>query len=63
VGQCDVSEPVGRRLLDQEIGGVAGTYNQYAYVEQKTYVVYAIENTVREALGMKPIALPPRPLA
>jgi hypothetical protein len=51
------------RLLDHEIGGVAGIYNQYAYVEQKTYVVYAIENTVREALGMKPIALPPRPLA
>jgi hypothetical protein len=35
----------------------------YADVEQKRYVAYAIENTVRNALGMKPIALPPRPLA
>jgi hypothetical protein len=32
------------------------------YVEHKRYVAYAIENKVREALGMKPIALPPRPL-
>jgi integrase len=51
------------RLLDHEIGGVSGTYNLYAYVEHKKYVAYAIENQVREALGMKPIALPPRPLA
>jgi hypothetical protein len=32
-------------------------------VEPKRYVAYAIENKVREALGMKPIALPPMPLA
>ena len=50
------------RLLDHEIGGVAGTYNRHEYVEQKRYVAYAIENKVREALGMKPIAMPPRPL-
>ena len=50
-------------MLDHEIGGVSGTYNLYAYVEHKRYVACAIENTVREALGMKPIALPPRPLA
>jgi hypothetical protein len=51
------------RLLEREIGGVAGTYNLYDYVEHKRYVAYAIENQVREALGMKPIALPPRRLA
>jgi integrase len=51
------------RLLDHEIGGVAGTYNRHDYVEQKRYVAYAIENKVREALGMKPIAMPARPLA
>jgi hypothetical protein len=51
------------RLLDHRIGGVAGTYNLYEYAEQKRYVAHVIENTVREALGMKPIALPPRPLA
>ena len=51
------------RLLDHEIGGVTGTYNLYEYVEQKRYVAYAIENKVREALGMKAIALPARPLA
>lgn len=51
------------RLMDHEIGGVAGTYNQYAYLEHKTYVAYAIENKVREALGMPVIAMPPRPPA
>lgn len=51
------------RLLDHEIGGVAGTYNRHDYVEQKRYVAYAIENKVREALGMKPMAMPARPLA
>jgi integrase len=51
------------RLLDHEIGGVAGTYNRHDYVEQKRYVAYAIENKVREALGMKPMAMPQRPLA
>jgi hypothetical protein len=48
---------------DHEIGGVTGTYNLYEYVEQKRYVAYAIENHVREALGMKSIAMTPRPLA
>jgi integrase len=33
------------RLLDHEIGGVAGTYNLYAYVEHKRYVAYAIETS------------------
>jgi integrase len=51
------------RLLDHEIGGVSGTYNLYDYVEHKRYVAYAIENMVRKALGMKAMALPPRPLA
>jgi hypothetical protein len=39
------------------------TYNLHDYVEQKRFMAYAIENRVREALGMKPIAMPPRPLA
>ena len=34
------------RLLDHEVGGVAGTYNRHDYVEQKQYVAYAIENKV-----------------
>ena len=55
--------PWVERLLDHEIGGVAGTYNLYAYVGQKTYVAYAIENKVREALGMPSIEMPPRPPA
>jgi hypothetical protein len=49
------------RYLDQEIGGVAGTYNLHEYAEQKTYVAYAIENKVREAIGKKKIPMPPRP--
>ena len=51
------------RLLDHEIGGVAGTYNRHDYVEQKRYVAYAIENKVREALRMKASTPPQRPLA
>jgi integrase len=49
------------RYLDHEIGGVAGTYNLHEYAEQKTYVAYAIENKVREAIGKKKIPMPPRP--
>jgi integrase len=49
------------RYLDHEIGGVAGTYNLHQYAEQKTYVAYAIENKVREAIGKKKIPMPPRP--
>src|SRR5580704_1382105 len=49
------------RYLDHEIGGVAGTYNLQEYAEQKTYVAYAIENKVREAIGKKKIPMPPRP--
>jgi hypothetical protein len=49
------------RYLDHEIGGVAGTYNLNAYAEQKTYVAYAIENKVREAIGKSKIPMPPRP--
>jgi integrase len=55
--------PWVERLLDHDIGGVAGRYDLYAYVEHKTYVAYAIENKVRDALGMRPIKMPPRPLA
>jgi hypothetical protein len=62
MGQCDVSDSWVERLRDHDIGGVAGTYNLYAYLEHKTYVAYAIENRVREALGMRPIKMPPRPL-
>jgi hypothetical protein len=40
---------------------VAGTYNLHQYLEQKTYVAYAIENQVREAIGMKRIPMPVRP--
>jgi hypothetical protein len=49
------------RYLDHEIGGLAGTYNLHEYAEQKTYVAYAIENKVREAIGKKKIPMPPRP--
>ncbi len=49
------------RYLDHEIGGVAATYNLSDYTEQKTYVAYAIENQVRQAVGMKTIAMPVRP--
>jgi integrase len=49
------------RYLDHEIGGVAGTYNLNQYVGQKTYVAYAIENKVREAIGMRKIPMPLRP--
>ncbi|NOT27764.1 MAG: integrase family protein [Acidobacteria bacterium] len=55
--------PWVERLLDHEIGGVAGTYNLYAYVEQKAYTTRAIENKVREALEMPLIEMPPRPPA
>jgi integrase len=55
--------PWVERLLDHDIGGVAGTYNLYAYVKHKTYVADAIENKVHEALLMRPIKMPPRPLA
>ena len=41
------------RYLDHEIAGVAGTYNLNDYPAQKTYVAYAIENRVRQAIGMK----------
>jgi hypothetical protein len=41
------------RYLDHEIGGVAGTYNLNDYAQQKTYVDYAIENSVRQAIGMR----------
>jgi integrase len=51
------------RYFDHEIGGVAGVYNLNQYVEQKTYVAYAIENKVREAIGMKPIRMPARPMS
>jgi integrase len=44
--------PWVERLLDHDIGGVAGTYNLYAYVEQKTYVAYAIENKVLRLRGL-----------
>ena len=49
------------RYLDHEIPGVAGTYNLNDYAAQKTYVAYAIENRVRQAIGMKKIPMPPRP--
>ena len=49
------------RYLDHEIAGVAGTYNLNDYAAQKTYVAYAIENRVRQAIGMKKIPMPPRP--
>jgi integrase len=49
------------RYLDHEIAGVAGTYNLHQYLEQKRYVAYAIENKVREAIGMKKIPMPERP--
>jgi hypothetical protein len=55
--------PWVNRLLDHEIGRVAGTYNLHDSVEQKRFVAYAIEKGVREALEMKPIHIPPRPLA
>jgi hypothetical protein len=62
----DLLGPVGNpfwveRYLDQEIGGVAGTYNLHEYAEQKTYVAYAIENKVREAISKKKTPMPPRP--
>jgi hypothetical protein len=57
-----VGVPRRDRLLDHEVGRVAATYNLYDYVDQKRYVAYAIENQVRKAIGMKPIAMPPRPL-
>ena len=50
-----------QRYLDHEIAGVAGTYNLNDYAAQKTYVAYAIENRVRQAIGMKKIPMPPRP--
>ena len=49
------------RYLDHEIGGVAGTYNLNQYIEQKTYVAYAIENKVRDAIGKRKIPMPVRP--
>jgi hypothetical protein len=49
------------RYLDHEIGGVAGTYSLHEYAAQKTYVAYALENQVREAIGKKKIPMPPRP--
>ena len=49
------------RYLDHEITGVAGTYNLNEYAAQKTYVPYAIENRVRQTIGMKKIPMPPRP--
>jgi hypothetical protein len=49
------------QYLDHEIGGVSDTYNLNQYVEQKTYVAYAIENRVREAIRMRKIPMPLRP--
>lgn len=52
-----------RPAAGSRVREVAGTYNLHDYVEQKRYVAYAIESKVREALGMAPTAMPPRPLA
>jgi len=46
------------RYIDHEIGGVAGVYNLHAYETEKRFVAFAIENKVREALGMEAIEMP-----
>ena len=48
------------RYLDPEIGGIAGTYNLHEYVEQKTYVAYAIDNTLPDRPGFSSFGITQR---